>query len=366
MAVTGQISRPPVGRSSWPLTNRERDARTFKSQVESDLDRGDYRDPEAGKQTFAAYAETWLATKATTCRVGTAVMYDSHLRNHVLPMFGSRPLARINRSEVQAWANERAPHLAPSTLTTVFRVLSGIFRTAVLDRLIPFSPCSGVELPKPSPRPVVPLQPRKAHDLADMINPRFRALILLAVGTGLRQGECFGLTVDRVDFLRHAVKVDRQLADDANGARVFAEPKTAKSVRTVPLPEIVGLALAAHIEAYPPGPNGLIFTAPEGGPLRRSRFHERWWAPARKAAGLPVETRFHDLRHTYASLLIEARESPKVIQERLGHSSITETMGVYGHLYPNSAETTRSAIDAALAPALVDEMLTPERQDTAL
>lgn len=129
----------------------------------------------------------------------------------------------------------------------------------------------------------------------------------------------------------------------------FGPPKTSASVRSVPLPDVVANALASHIHDFGCGEDGLLFPNTTGAPLRRNRFYDGVWRPARIAVGLPDGTKFHALRHTYASLLIAANESPKVIQVRLGHSSITETMDTYGHLYPNSEESTRTVIDAALA-----------------
>jgi hypothetical protein len=136
---------------------------------------------------------------------------------------------------------------------------------------------------------------------------RYKGVVVMAAGTGLRQGECFGLTVDRVDFLRRTITVDRQLILLASGPPQFGPPKTAASARTVPLPTIVGESLAAHLERWPAAFDGLIFTNERGDPLRRNRFGEIWRAAVSRAGlnGL----RFHDLRHFYASLLIRHGES---------------------------------------------------------
>ncbi|WP_329091369.1 MULTISPECIES: site-specific integrase [unclassified Streptosporangium] len=185
--------------------------------------------------------------------------------------------------------------------------------------------------------------------------------IIAAAGTGMRWSELAGLTVDRVDFLRRTVKVDRQLArtPKADGD-MFIPPKTKASNRVIPLPQTVVDALAAHLKEFGEGTERLIFTSPTGSPLNYKNFRARTWV--KTLVGMedaPEETTFHTLRHTYASLLIHAGEPPKVIQERLGHASITETMDTYGHLYDSADETTRAAIDAAFAPQDVDETLTP-------
>ena len=144
----------------------------------------------------------------------------------------------------------------------------------------------------------------------------------------MRQGECFGLTVDRIDFLRQTITVDRQLILPATGSPQFGPPNTAASVRTVRLPNVVAESVAGHVERWPADSDALIFTNGRCDPLRRNRFGEIWRAAVSRAGldGL----RFHDLRHFSASLLIRHGESVKVVQARLGHASASETR----HLLP--------------------------------
>lgn len=169
----------------------------------------------------------------------------------------------------------------------------------------------------------------------------------------LRQGEAFGLTVDRVSFLRRALTVDRQLVLLPGREPYLAPPKTVASVRTVPLPSVVVDGLAAHLAEYPPRGDGFVFTTERGRPLRRTSFSAQAWQPAVAAAGLPAGTHFHDLRHFYASLLIRHGESVKVVQARLGHASAAETLDTYSHLWPDSDDRTREAVDAVLGTAAV-------------
>ena len=174
---------------------------------------------------------------------------------------------------------------------------------------------------------------------------RYRALITLAAGAGLRQGEAFGLTVDRVDFLRRQLTVDRQLVTMPDRSPYLAPPKTQASVRVVPLPRVVVDALAAHLAAWPA--NEFVFTTELGMPIRRTAFSERVWRPAARLAGLDGVT-FHALRHFYASLLIRHGESVKTVQDRLGHASAAETLDTYSHLWPDSDGRTRAAVDSVL------------------
>ena len=169
-------------------------------------------------------------------------------------------------------------------------------------------------------------------------------MIVVAAGTGMRQGEVFGLTVDRVDFLRRTVTVDRQLTTIAGREPFFGPPKTAASLRVIPLPRVVLESLAQHLSLFPT--EGLLFTNSEGAALRRSAFGTTW-RRATTNAGL-TGLRFHDLRHYYASLLIRHGESVKTVQVRLGHASAAETLDTYSHLWPDSDDRTREAVDLVL------------------
>ena len=174
-------------------------------------------------------------------------------------------------------------------------------------------------------------------------------MVIVAAGTGMRQGELFGLTTDRVNFLERRIVVDRQLVSVNNERPTFGPPKTDASNRRIPLPVVVGDALIEHLARFAPGEGGLIFTNEYGAPLRRSGFNTMW-RRAQESTGLD-RTVFHSLRHYYASLLIRHGESVKVVQERLGHASASETLDTYSHLWPDSDDCTREAIDGVLGIA---------------
>jgi integrase len=175
--------------------------------------------------------------------------------------------------------------------------------------------------------------------LADTIRPRYRALVLTGAYTGLRPGELATLSVDRLDLLRRQLRVEEPL-------------KTPSARRTVSFPAFLADELAAHLTSHP-GQNRLVFTAPEGGPLRLSLFRRRIWYPAVEASvGLPM--RPHDLRHTHVALLIAAGEDPYVISQRLGHASIRTTYDVYGHLFEGRDREAADALEAARARSLAD------------
>jgi integrase len=211
------------------------------------------------------------------------------------------------------------------------------------------SPCVGTRLPRVHRQRVEPLPVEAVLALTEAVPERYRALVTLAAGTGLRQGEAFGLTVDRIDFLRRQLKIDRQLVTMPDRAPYLAPPKTQASVRVVPLPQVVIDALAAHLMQWPT--DGFLFTTDLGAPIRRTAVSAAVWRPAVRRTGLDDTVTFHALRHFYASLLIRHGESVKTVQARLGHASAAETLDTYSHLWPDSDDRTRAAVDSVLSNA---------------
>ena len=337
--------RAPDGKWHARHFARKIDGQKWLNEQTAGIVTGTYVDPRAGKMTFREYAEQWRSSQVH--RPSTQNYIERQLRRHAYPVLGDRPMSSIKPSDIQAWVKRLTEHLQPSTVGVVHGVVSGIFRAAVRDRVIVHNPCDGTKLPKVTKSRVEPLDTEVVHALAAAVPDRYRALVILAAGTGMRQGECFGLTVDKINFLRRVVHVDRQLVTVSGRPSFLAPPKTAASVRSIPLPTVVVDTLAAHLAKHPPAGDGLVFVTDAGNPIRRTAFGDVWRA-AVNAAGAPAGTGFHELRHYYASLLIRHGESVKVVQARLGHASAAETLDTYSHLWPDSDDRTREAIDAVL------------------
>jgi len=238
--------------------------------------------------------------------------------------------------------------LAPSTVATVHQHVGQLLAGAVEDGLIARNPATRARLPKrePSKAQPVPL------DLVERIHaglPGWMAVAVpLGIGAGLRQGEASGLTVDRVDFLRRTLRVDRQLVSRFVPTPVLGPPKTESSHRTIPLAGFLLDALADHLRRFPTGPGDLILRSPDGLPLDSDRFGHQWRRACR-SAGSPG-LRYHDLRHTFASTLLSRGVSVKAVADWLGHASPTITLATYAHLMPADEEVARAVLDAALSP----------------
>ncbi|MEW2356543.1 site-specific integrase [Spirillospora sp. NPDC029432] len=333
-------------------------ASRFRNKVRQQRDEGLSIDPKAGRISVKEYAEKWLAAAASK-REGTYTEYEKRVRLYIVPALGGRQLRAVTRDEVQKMINDlKRRGLSPMTIRNVHRTTVALFRTAqVIDHKIASSPCVSILLPELPDREVEVLTAAQVREVSAKMPARWRAVVLVAAGTGLRISEVVGLTWDRIDLEAGSVTVDRQMSTK----RLLAPVKTRKSRRVVPMPDVVADALRAHREAFPPlmqevgdldgktvHRTALVFTRADGAPANAGDVR-RPFMRARDAVGLPASVTFHVLRHTYASLLIAGGTHLTVIRDRMGHSSISITSDTYGHLYPEENERTRGAIDAAFA-----------------
>ena len=349
------LYRDNDGKQRSKSFDRKADAAKFLATVEADQLRGTYVDPRAGKITLNEYAETFMA--AQVWREGTRAKAQSQVDNHIGPALGNRQLATITRTDVQAFvASLTAKGLAPTTVQGIHVRLVSFFEAAVYDGKIVRSPAVKIRLPKTiktAASQVVALDLDDVRRIAEAAPPHLTALVWLIATAGLRPGEAAGLTVERVNFLQKTIDVDRQLLTPPKGLPHLGPTKTTASVRTVPINDLLLAELNRHMQDHRPveielGAR-LIFTNSEGRPLRRGLLGGTW-RTIRHDLELPDEARgWHSLRHTYASALIHAGLSVKTVQARLGHASAMETLEVYSHLWPDSEDDTRAAIDGWLS-----------------
>jgi integrase len=293
--------RDPSGKQRSKTLRTKREANVFLAEVETALNRGTYVAPDAGRLRFADYAERWAAGRND--ERATVARDASVMRNHVVPRWGTLPIAKIEHSAVQAWVTALGERLSPATVRECYRLTSGVLRSAVRDRLIGFNPCEGVRLP-PRRRKDTDDQTITREQLLDKLLPavphRYRALVALAAGTGLRWGECTGLRWDAVDLTAGVVRVVRVAEEISGHVTLKPYPKSKAGRRLVPLPAFVVQALTEHGRAYDTGNDDLIFVARTGAALKRGTFRARIWKPSLQRAGLPLELRFHD----YADLCV--------------------------------------------------------------
>lgn len=352
--------RDPAGAERSRYFARKVDAERYLVSLESDKLRGRYADPRLGRIRLSRWLTEWQSTR-TNLSPATRLRDEASIRNHVAPRLGAFSIGQLQPVHIAQWVAELdAAGLSPATTRKAYQLLSAALNAAVDNGLIPLSPCRNVALPKLPTTDMRILEPEEIKTLADEVDERYRAMMLTAAYGGLRFGELAALRIERFDALRRSLQVVESLAE-IRGRFHFKAPKSQASRRTVSLPEFLVSELASHLAAHADG-SGLVFTAPAGGPIRRTNFRRRVWRPAVLASvGEPCT--FHDLRHTHAALLIAQGEHPKVIQERLGHASIKTTLDTYGHLFDGLDEAAATRLDASWRASGADAMRTQRARD---
>jgi integrase len=363
--------------------------RSFKSKEEAELElaRAMVRkaqgqsEPSARRMTLAEHADWWLGKKKSRVGRQTFVNYESVLRVHVLPSLGHLELRRVGRETLDdfvtdwtdggpmfrervALAQERERARAqeanrpprpirlgrsPKTIANAVVVLSALFGDAVKTGRIAASPAVALERPKDDRPTDERMQPLDAAGLRLLIasaeTPLARALLTTAGLTGCRRGELLGLRWGDIDYLNRRVWVRRAI-----GLEGVKTPKTRGSIRAITLSPM----LAAELESWWKetrfrGETDYVFPSSTGTPLDGRNVDRKLFQPTRRRAGLSL--RFHDLRHTFASILIAQGEHPKKISEQLGHASIAITIDRYGHLFDRSYSDVSDALERAWAAA---------------
>lgn len=369
--------RDSEGKCHSKTFQRRADAERYLAQVTVDLANLDYIAPESAKTPFSVVAEQWWSTKpARKQRVRD--QYRAVLDNHVLPHFGHLPVASITPTMIRSWLAN-----LPIKPDNAYRnVLNPILKMAVEMNLIRKNPAREVKLPKWLPPAGHPrtgdplfLTPTEVDTLANAIaadHEPYGTLIYFAAYTGLRAGEIGALRVKHLDLLRKRVTVAESVSAVKGKGLVYGTTKNGKT-RIVNLPTFLVDALGAMLLVHPDQPNlspdSLVFTGPRGGPLRHTGFYERYFKPAVRAS-LPRHLhrlRFHDLRHTCASMLINPPISMNAlaVAKHLGHSDASITLRVYSHLFEGWEDKLTASLDATYMKAHQENLVVPPSQPSA-
>ncbi len=217
-----------------------------------------------------------------------------------------------------------------------------MLKCAVLWGYLNRNPADPVKPPTLPHREMDFLTPAEVRLLLPHSDDWYRPLLATAILTGVRQGELLAIQWGDIDWVSRTLRIQRSVW---NGQ--FQAPKTARSVRNVGMPRTLADALMLHKTRAPANEHDLVFTTPEGQPIDPANLRNRVFEPALRAAGLR-HIRFHDLRHTYASLLINQGENIKFVQTQLGHASIQMTVDKYGHLLPDAHVQASDRLDATV------------------
>ncbi|PBC72211.1 site-specific recombinase XerD [Streptomyces sp. TLI_235] len=374
-----------------------KDAENWKSTASTDAGRGTFYDPRHGEMTLQEYVDQhwWPSLRKPPT---TKQSMRPRIYNHILPHLGAQPLNRIGDEQIRWWVTQAEKDIDVNTLRTTWKHFSSILQAAYKAKRIPANPFRDDELRPPT----APTSKAKAWSLEtvlavrEALPPRYRVLLDLAAGAGLRQGETFGFSPDDIDGLK--LNVTRQVVK-VGGRLAFAPPKGNKE-RTTVCPPGLAARVRAHTEEFgtvevtlpwidPARPNlewekrptrtvRLLVTTTRlntagGGAVNRTTWDEKVWKPALAKAGvipepvrekvqgersvwtrfvwaMPREDGFHVLRHTFASVVLQGGETITTLAAWLGHSDPAFTLRTYVHFMPDAGRRGLEALSAWLSP----------------
>lgn len=319
---------------------------------------------DAGSVTVGEYLDRWLSDSVRdTVRQNTFENYVYLVRKHIKPTLGRVKLKSLTPAHVRGLYREKLDSgLSNRTVNYIHVTLHKALKQAVNDALIPRNVTEAVKAPRPVKKEVQALDSDQARAFLEAARgDRLEALYVVAITTGLRQGELLGLRWSDVDLEARKLAVRRALVAGSVGSRTgarFDAPKNSKSRRTVKLTGSAVEILKRHKAAQNEErlklgslweDHGLVFPNRAGKPMDHNNLYRRDFKKMLAKAGLPNTFRFHDLRHTCATLLLVKNVNQKVVQEMLGHATITQTMDTYSHVLPTMQDAATDAMESALS-----------------
>src|SRR6266851_1297096 len=312
-----------LGRWQMKTFRRRQDADAFRRSVEADELRGVVVDVRRASQRFGEFGVEWLATRrrpdGRPLTPATKSLYADLYRRHIEPTFGQARLSTIQPTQVRRWHAQLADQVSPLQAAKAYRLLRTILNTAVRDGHLAVNPCNieGAGVERSPERPLI--DDDAVFELAEAIEPRYRALVLLvAFGPGSRKGEFRAYRRRHIDLLHSRIRTEIQEQQGHDGL-VASAPKNDSS-RWTTLPAFLVDELSHHLDTYAqPGPDGYVFTGPKGGPIAPVHWYNSF-RRARDAIGMP-DLHPHDLRHAAGTLFAQQGATTREIMERLGHRS---------------------------------------------
>lgn len=327
------------------------EAETWLTLKEAEIRNGEWINPDDGKVTLSEYGVKWIDERSGL-RPKTVELYRYLLRKHLAVRLGGMPIADIKPGHVRSWRKELLDSgTSPVTAAKAYRLLKAILTTAADDGAIRRNPCriKGGGTEKSSERPMLTV--RQVYELSEAIEPRYRALVLLAAFTSLRWGELCALRRRDIDLATRTIRVERTLTELQGGGLAFGPPKSDAGRRAVVFPELIAPVVRWHLSCFAlEGDDGQVFTGPAGALLRRGNFRRRLWLPALSKAKLPA-IHFHDLRHTGNTLTANAGANLRELMARMGHNSTRAAL-----IYLHSTDDRQREIADALGTLAAAEL----------
>ncbi len=320
------------------------------------MEKGEY--VEYKDITLREYLSMWLESKKDNLKLTTYSFYKNIIEDRINPILGSIMLSKLKPLHIQEFLNHYAGNkdITSTTVKHYFTTLNTALNQAVKWQLIPNNPCSAVKSPRREKTEMKVLTPEDVNKLLNSVkNGKYGTMfmpILLAVACGLRRGEIVALKWEDIDLENETIRIDESSAMRVDGKNIITDTKTEKSQRTISLPPFIIPILKDHKKQQAEnklklGPeyknNSFVCCWPNGAELTPN-YITHTFKKVLKEAGLP-DMRFHDLRHTNATLMLLQGINVKVISERLGHSSIDVTLDIYSHIIPQMQKEAAQKLD---------------------
>ncbi len=296
--------------------------------------------------TVERYMDRWLESIKDRVRPGTFKPYEAIVRLHVKPTLGRTKLEKLNTMQLERLYRQKLDAgLSARRVRYIHVTIRKALKDAVRLQLLSRNVADAAIAPRAVKTEIEPLTHDQMRSLLDAATgDKLRALYILAITTGMRQGELLGLQWKDIDLEVGTLRVSRSVYDG-----VISPPKTNAGRRTIRLSKLAMAAMRQHqVESAKRRISEWVFPNARGTTIGHQNLHNRSWKPLLKRAGLPHSVRFHDLRHSCISLLLAHGVPIKVVSEMAGHADVSITLSVYGHVLPDMQSTAADGIDAAL------------------
>jgi integrase len=354
---TGNVTQLPSGRwrARWWGSDGRQHSESFDTpeaaerrlaKVQTDKGAGNYTDPT--KVRLGELFEEFLANPHNELRESTIAFYQRQYAKHIAPTFGRKQLHKLTAPAIEDWAYSVRENVGAATAHASYRILRAVLSFGVRRGHLGHNPAQALRIPGVKPRKVPRLTPQTIQAVVEAMEPRYQAMTLTMALAGLRIGEATALRVEDFDELRGDLVVNKSYAEVV-GRLILGPTKTGEDGK-IALPPVVVTAIKSHLEEFGPGKDGLLFAAPEGGPLPRSRFRARPWLRAIREAGVDYFPP-HALRHFAVSFALSTGAKITEAAELARHSDPSTTARVYSHSLGGAARAVAEKVSAAYQEA---------------
>jgi integrase len=327
------------------VEGRKSDAEELLIKLQVDYKEGNYVEPS--KITVAEWIETWLNTyKKMDLRQNTWEIYKINFETHIKPAFGAMYLQQLRPEHIQEFYQEKLEEgKSPATIHKLHDIIRGSLKQAVKNKVIIYNPAEVVILPKRNKKEISILEKEQRDKFIKILEEdRLGVAFLTLLMTGIRRGELLALTWEDIDFQKKTISITKGLVYSTEKGLIIRSPKTEKSKRTIPISDTLLQYLRRHqtrmLEEGNYSKNKPIFCTSNGTYIHPRNLNRKYYE-LRKKAGIE-KVNLHALRHTFATMLLEAGVNLKVVQELLGHTRISTTADIYSHVAP---EIKREAVE---------------------